>query len=494
MTKRKPIFNFLVLTASGFAAKTLDFSFRAYYSAALGEEGMGIFSLIMSAFGIILSLSSAGMGAAVSRLASIELQRGNDKKARSAANTAIFTVLAAGTVIMAAVWLFSEEISAAYLNDVRCASGLCRIAPSAIFMGISYCVKGYFYAKRRVLIPASSEFVEQAVKISVISLWLKKSLPCGTPSAVCAVMSGLCVGEMCSCVYLLVWYRLSKKERSARECPLKELLCQTFPMTVSAVGGSYFRMQEDVWVIRGFKKYGMGSTLALSEYGLLQGMAMPLLTFPLTLLSSFMALMVPETARAAQSGRLGRTVLKIFRVAWFFGCMIFCVFFLCADTLSEAVYGSAAAAKYVRPLCVLCPIMVIDSIFSGMLGGLGKTATLLKYSLSDSLLRLLAVWLILPRGGGAAMVAIIFLSNIFTCVLSTRKIKKEASLANNFLKEALPSLFAATALLAVFSAFSPQITSAGGLFAFAVLVAAAFSAIGIVFSKREKLCLWKFHS
>ena len=66
LVRNRVAYNMTLLTMSGVVAKTIDFSFRAYYSRHLGAEGMGIYSLIMSVFGMVLSLSSAGMGVAVS--------------------------------------------------------------------------------------------------------------------------------------------------------------------------------------------------------------------------------------------------------------------------------------------------------------------------------------------------------------------------------------------------------------------------------------------
>ena len=72
-----------LLTTTGVIAKTVDFTFRAYYSKHLGAEGMGIYSLIMSIFGIVLSLSSAGMGVAVSRLVSVMEEQENQEDQKS---------------------------------------------------------------------------------------------------------------------------------------------------------------------------------------------------------------------------------------------------------------------------------------------------------------------------------------------------------------------------------------------------------------------------
>ncbi len=424
MAGRRALSNMLILTATGMIAKTLDFSFRAYYSSRLGDTGMGIFSLIMSAFGIITNLTSAGMGIAVSRLAASALGKNDLGKAQKTVNTAVKMVLFSGIICFFAVLLFADRISLVFLKDIRCKRGLIYITPASIFMGISYCLKGYFYAQRRILIPASSEFAEQAVKISLTSMLLYKWLPQGTVYGVSAVLLGLTVGEGCSCLYLSLWYLRERRKTIMESRVFKELFSQTLPVTLSSVGCSYLRMQEDIWIIRGFKKFGMTADTALSEYGLIHGMAMPLLVFPLSLLSSFSALLVPEISRARETGKLKERVSLVYKAAFWSGAVIFLIFLIFGEEIALRIYGSTAAVKYIKPLCFLCPVMIMDFVATGMLGGLGQQAKLFKYSIADSVFRLSMVYLWLPAGGSGMLILMIFLSNILTFSLTLRRIKR----------------------------------------------------------------------
>lgn len=494
MGKSLVLKNAVLITLAGIIAKTIDFSFRAWYSGLLKEEGMGIFSLVMSVFGIVLGLSSAGMGAAVSRLVSIHGSRGNFSTAHKIVKTAVIAVAAAGLLCTALIAAAADKIALVWLKDIRCAKCLVYIAPSAIFMGISYCIKGYFYAMRNVLIPASSEFVEQAVKISVITVLVKEWLPKGVEYGCAGVFAGLTVGEMCSCLYLCLWYAAKSRGLSGgnlAERPLLSILGLSAPMAISSVAGSLFRMLEDIWIVRGFKKFGMGSEGALSSYGLIHGMAMPLLVFPLTLISSFMALLIPEISKAETSGSLRRITSRVHGVAWFFGMMIFCIFFIFPEEISVAVYKSPAAAEYIRPLSVLCPIMIIDTVSNGMLSGMGEQMKLLKYSMADSALRLFMVYFMLPKLGAPAIVAMIFLSNILTCFLTVRRSRQKSG-GSGLWQTAITSAIGAGITIVAVSAIKTGGMTEAVLCGFIVLTAAIYALSGIVLRNRGKLCSWKF--
>ena len=62
--------NALILGLSGILAKSFDFIFRAYYSRILGAEGMGLLSLGFGLHGVMLTVSTAGLGVAVSKITS----------------------------------------------------------------------------------------------------------------------------------------------------------------------------------------------------------------------------------------------------------------------------------------------------------------------------------------------------------------------------------------------------------------------------------------
>ena len=474
--------NTAVAVFAGIVAKTIDFSFRAWYSGQIGSEGMGIFSLVMSAFGIILNLASAGMGSAVSRLVSIRHSRGEFASAGKTVRTAVKMIVSAGLLCNGLMYFAADKIALVILKDIRTARCLVCISPSVIFMGISYCIKGYFYAVRRAIIPASSEFVEQAVKISVIGFLLNRWLPCGVEKGCCAVFLGLTVGEMASCAYLSLWY-IAKRQRGNRKDTAKSevipILKLTLPMTVSSVGSSFLRMLEDIWIVRGFRKFGMGADSALKTYGLIHGMAMPLLTFPLSLISPFMALLVPEISRAEAGGGLKKIVCRVYKAAWFCGCLIFCIFFIFSKRLAFLMYGDTAAAKFIKPLSLLCPIMLIDTISTNMLSGMGEQMKLLKYSLFDSAVRLSLIYFVLPLGGANVIIVMTFISNILTCALTFMRINKSAKIGEHIRKIiVLPIICSGVILL--LSPYAPEIgTTAVEAAAEITVTAAVYSALNL---------------
>ncbi len=434
--------NTLLLTASGVMAKTIDFTFRAWYSKKLGSEGMGIFSLVFAVHSIMLTVSSGGMGVAVSKTVSEYYGRANSGNIKRTMKLALAAVGLLSTIVILTVNMFSERIAVEFLKEERCQKSIVLLSPSILFMGLSYCIKGYFYASRKVLRPASSEFLEQAVKIIAISILLQNQLPKGTEQGCRAVALGMSIGEASSCVYLLLLYFAdSRKLRGQADSrgKLGRAIARTaFPVMTASLASSFLRMKEEVLMVSGLEKSGLGHSEALSSYGTVYGMAMPLIVFPLTLLSSFLTLLVPEISRAKGMKsriRLETLIARIYRFTIASGLLIMSTYLCFAPQLAVVAYDAPQLAGKLRFLALLSPLMLMDSISCGILNGLGEQASLLRYSLSDSALRLLLIWMLVPRLGMGALLGIIAVSNIFTFTLTVRKAVKEGGVSKGLQRE-----------------------------------------------------------
>ncbi len=415
---------------SGIAAKTIDFVFRSYYSRQLGSEGLGLFSLCFSVHGIMLTIASGGFGVAVSKIISEGLSRREFDKVKGTMKLALGTVGLLGVLLVFLIFVFNTSIATWFLKEPKCAKSLVSLAPSILFMGISYCLKGYFYASRKVLAPATSEFLEQGVKIVSITFFLTKMLPQGIEKGCEAVFWGISIGELSSCLYLFLIYLFDMGRFKGIKCAkVKSLILPIFkialPIAFSSLLGSLIRSREQVLAISSIESAGFSHGDALKLYGGIYGMVMPLIVFPLTLLSSCFTMLVPEISRAyaaQNSVRLKTLVARIYRFCGFFGFLIMCILFIFSEELSGIVYGTKEISGNLKILSLLVPVMFSDSVSCGILNGMGKQTAMFLYSLTDSLGRILLIFIFVPVFGIKALIGVIILSNIFTHTLTSGKV------------------------------------------------------------------------
>ena len=168
----------------------------------------------------------------------------------------------------------------------------------------------------------------------------------------------------------------------------------------------------------------------MTQYGNLKGMALPLLFFPFSFLTALSGLLMPEVARthARHNGKATRRLVgAMLKITGAFSLLAGAAFVAFGAPLAEFVYRDAAVGRYVQVLGFVAPFMYLESMVDGVLKGLGEQMATFRYSLVDSIFRITAIALLLPRYGIAAFLGIMIASNLLTFTLNTRRMWKVAA-------------------------------------------------------------------
>ncbi len=218
------------------------------------------------------------------------------------------------------------------------------------------------------------------------------------------------------------------------------------PCTLSSAACSLLSTAENLLIPRELGRYGLSRAASMSAYGLLQGMAMPMLYFPSSFLTSFASLLIPKTAREFELSHrraVRHITQRAVHAALQFG--IFCagIFFVFGSDWGEAFYKSREAGAYLKILAPLVPLLYLDVVVDSLLKGLDEQLNSMKYNFSDSFLRVLLILLFMRFAGMRAYIAILFFSSIFNAMLSVRRLLKVADVHVGLLKSAvMPAFFA----------------------------------------------------
>ena len=171
----------------------------------LGNAGYGHFEVTYSIYNFFLTIATAGLPVAMSRLISEadSLDRDNQVYRIFRVGTATFLVLGAvGTAIML---LFPTEI-AAYMNDVQAARSIFIMAPSVVLVCVTAAYRGYAQGHADMIPTTVSQVVETAVKV-VVGLacagWLYKA---GYTMDICVAgaIMGTTVSSVAAMGYMMV--------------------------------------------------------------------------------------------------------------------------------------------------------------------------------------------------------------------------------------------------------------------------------------------------
>lgn len=412
---------------AGFALRALGMVFRVFVAARLGPEGMGLYQLILSVYMVFVSLASAGINVASTRLGAQCLTRGRGMAPTLRSLAATAAVL--GTAAMLAQLALADPLARFALHDSRAELGLCTLAPSLPFIAAAGALRGCFLARRRVEPNIIAQLVEQTVRMAVAALALVKLAHWGAAYACCAVLIGNTVSEAVSCGIMALFARQEPSFRPCADDPprgytSRELWEIVLPVTGSRLVASVLQAGESVLIPACLAAYLGTRAEAVAQYGSLKGMALPLIFFPFSVLAALSGLLMPEITRAHTRGDAAaarRLVFTMLRFTGGFSVLAGAGFVLLGAPLAELVYRDAMVGRYVQILGLAAPFMYLESMVDGVLKGLGEQLATFRYSLLDSVFRITAIRLVLPQYGMAGFLSIMIASNVMTCGLNMRR-------------------------------------------------------------------------
>ncbi len=420
--------NTVIMTVASMMMKLIGLYLNMQLARSLKAEGLGLYSLVMSVYVLASGISVSGMSVAVTRISSQELATGNEGSCRGVLRRCMFisTVLSicAGIIMVC----MSRVISLHWLKDIRTVNSLCTIAFALPFVSMSAMFRGWYTARRKMLMPSVSQLFEQIIRL-VSCMIIVPRIAMDAASGCLAVVCSDVIAEFAGCMMITVFYFASRKAKlSSPDNIGRRIFEHAVPITASHYLTSTLRTVESTLIPSCLVSFGLSRSSAISQLGMIHSMAVPLLFFPSAILTSAGALLIPEVVRYKaldKNEKVKATVEKALNLTVCFAVPVGAVFLMFAKEWGIIIYNEERLAMLLTALAPLVPLMYCETICTAILRGLGEQISLLKYNVTDGVLRLLLIILLVPRLGVAGILAVMIASNIFTplmCFIRLRKI------------------------------------------------------------------------
>jgi len=458
--------NAVILTITAFVLRGLGMLLRIYLSNKIGAEGMGLYQLIVSVYMMVATFATAGVSTGVIRVVSDEIAVGTKESTIKAFRKTLFLCICWGVFLATVLYFSAGFIGKYWINDVRTIPSLTVAIFALPFMSATSCIKGYFIAHRRVSIPSEAQILEQIVRLIIIFLLLDHFIPYGIDAACLAVMIGDVISEMSSCLYSYLAYRKEKKRHgnpylTKVKSPhiTKKMIGSAAPVALNKYLNTGLRTYENMLVPESLRQFTGSRETSLEQFGMLKGMAMPVLFFPSSLLTAFSTLLIPEMAEAKVLGnteKMKKMADKTFHIAITLSILIGGIFFAFAYELAELIYHEIEIGTILKMLAPIVPFMYLETVVMGILQGLNEQMSSLKYNIFDSCIRLPLIFIFVPQHGLTMFIWIMILSNITTSSLNIYKTLKATHTKINLTKWILKPLIAISIAILVMTWVTQQ--------------------------------------
>lgn len=416
---------------------------------------MGIYQLISPVLSLSFSLTAAGYQTAISKLVAENTARQNNRTLRPLF-AALSISLPLSLLCNLVVYSFSEEIAVRLLLEQRTASMLRILSFSIPFAAVHACINGYFYGIKKTGVPAATQLIEQCVRVGCVFFLSSRALASGAQLTINVAVLGLTVGEICSmAVAVVAMYATVLRERHPKPLsaaasllhatpnqaltsrvyhsssgrvsnPLLSdrlygpLLSMVLPLTANRIVLNLLQSLESVSIPAKLRLYGYDTATALSVYGVLTGMAMPLIFFPNALTSSISVLLLPMISEAHALGdmqKVKKYTLQTVKFCILLGFVCMSVFLLSGKWVGSHLFHSELAGHFIVTLSFLCPFLYLDTTLSSILQGLGMAGHIFVMNVISLLIRLGFVFYAVPLFGITGYLWGILTSQILLSIL-----------------------------------------------------------------------------
>lgn len=405
----------IILTATGFLSRFIGFFYRIFLSRLFGAEGMGIYQLISPVLALSFALTVAGMQTAISKYVAGETVTRDYRSSALHLATGFVLSMALSLVCTVGIYSQADGIAVHLLMEERTAPLLRIIALSIPMATVHSCINGYFYGIRKTTVPAICQLSEQIVRVGSVYLIYYFCQRRGMVPTISFAVVGLVVGESASMLVSLIAVRahfdhVVPKNYGAllprRLCLWtragKNLLRLAAPLSINRVIINFLQSIEAIFIPNRLMLYGCDNAAALSVYGTLTGMSLPLILFPGAITNSICVLLLPivsEADAADNRHTIRRAVHQSIRYGFLLGIAFTGIFLCLGRFLGNVLYQSELAGNFILVLSFLCPLMYIASTLNSILNGLGKTGLTFAFSMLSLMVRLGFVFLGIPLWG-----------------------------------------------------------------------------------------------
>lgn len=413
----------IILTVAGFITRIIGFFFRIFLTDVIGAEGLGIYQLIFPVQIVCYSLCTLGFELSISKL--VASAKKSFKDAIGYLICGLFISVSVSIIIAIIVYCNAHYIAVRLLFEKRCTALIQYMSFSIPLASMHACICGYYLGLKKTNIPAVSQIVEQitrVVSIYLIIVLLTKNRQTVSPSV---AVIGSVIGELCSTLYCLLNLKIKNTKLSAVQNKLSmlkksaaQILQLAIPLTLNKLMLSILQSIQSALIPSMLILYGLHSSNALSLYGILLGLVIPLIMFPSAIVNSLSIILLPAVSEAESNHNVQKirlTIEKSISFCLIFGILCSAIFFKYGTTISILLFHNNYG-KYIKYLGVLCPFIYITSTLASTINGLGHTTITFVHNIISIIIQILAIIFLIPKIGISGFILGQLVSSVISAI------------------------------------------------------------------------------
>ena len=357
--KSKFIKSTMILIIGGAITKLMAMIIKIFLTRSIGDNGIGLYMLIMPTFNLFITLSTMSLPTSISKVVA------EGKRGKKVVLSLIPVSILYNIILMILLILLAPFISNHLLNNPDTYLPIMGISFTLPFICMSSILKGYFYGNERMTPYVVSNIIEQIVRLIFIIFMIPKLMIYGMKIAVLGVVLINIFSEFSSIICLILF--VPSKKININDLKLdKEIFKDVLNISLSATGsrfiGSISYFLEPVILTFILLKCGFNNSYIVSEYGIITGYVFPLLLIPSFFTMAISTSLLPVVSNGLAKGKVAYTKKKLrqaITISLFVGIFFTIFFMTIPDILLKFIYNTTQGVGYIR---IVAPLFLMHYI------------------------------------------------------------------------------------------------------------------------------------
>lgn len=396
------LYGALVLMIASLVTRVMGFAYRIMLTRMIGAEGMGLFQIVFPILGLVLTIVTAGLPVAISKLVAEAVVQQDKVRVQRILRVSSWVIVTMAIILTLAMWVFRGLVRNHWLSDPRAFPAYIAMLPLVAIIAIASIYRGYFQGIQDMSPLAWAQIIEQTVRI--LSIWglaayfVRFSLP----YAAAAAMMGMALGELAGLIFMMIRQKHRAKLNmvmpnargqsleSTRQT-LRAVGSIALPVTFSRLIGSATYALEPILVSKALLLAGLTTSAATIVYGQYSGMAIPLLIFPTVFTGSLAVNLVPSVSEAIAGSERHRVRIKLaqsFTATALIGFPASVILTVLATPLCALLYKEPSVGPILQWMAPAGFLLYLQGPLTGILQGLDKAGTAMANQLIGNFIRL----------------------------------------------------------------------------------------------------------
>ncbi|MSU02661.1 polysaccharide biosynthesis C-terminal domain-containing protein [Tissierella pigra] len=461
MNKNGFIYGSVFMVFMNFFMRIIGFAYDIFLSKLLGAESMGLFQIGLSTLMTFLIITISGIPTALTKIIAEENSKSGPNNVEGIFKlTFIFNFLLA--ILLSGVLIFfSDFIAVKMLKNKDMILGVYFMVPAIIIFSLSNVLKAYFYGMKNMVTPGLAQIIEHFTRFVGVMAIIYCVKPTNPINGAIIALIGLSIGESFDLLWSIYWknrlYKRKKIPHNVSSIALfLKLLTMAVPLTVAGSFQVVFRFTNTVLIPSRLMASGYSSSEAISTFGRIMGMAMPLIHLSFIVTAALVLNLIPSLSEQMALKRykeMKRDINLSIKATILVSLPLTAIYTVFSKPLAVFLYSDIKVAPYIYIMAFGTILMALQNTISGVLLGLNSQVQDTINGIISMVIRIILIYILVgnPQFGINGFFIAFYVSIIVALILDLIVLRSVIKLNINYLdiigKPLLATIFMIGAIL-----------------------------------------------